>query len=228
MQGCVIFASRQTLHKVLIVGPQLSLVDSFAEGDGLRAVLEAPTGASGPLRNAKDGVPLLRFAKARDESSENLHRSPQATGMYTDMRTPTARSQAQLADDHTREIPKVLCIDDDPDFVNALQLRLNRFEVEVIQAFFGTQGVWLATREKPDLVITDVRMPQGGGEYVIETLGRHSETADIPIIVLTAERDCRALRRLRDLGAESCLTKPFRFAELVPRLSQYIELEQRL
>ncbi|MBL7044474.1 MAG: response regulator transcription factor [Pirellulaceae bacterium] len=144
------------------------------------------------------------------------------------MRTPTARSQAQLADDHTREIPKVLCIDDDPDFVNALQLRLNRFEVEVIQAFFGTQGVWLATREKPDLVITDVRMPQGGGEYVIETLGRHSETADIPIIVLTAERDCRALRRLRDLGAESCLTKPFRFAELVPRLSQYIELEQRL
>ena len=144
------------------------------------------------------------------------------------MQVTTAAADIRPPSDHARRLPKVLCIDDDPDFMTALQLRLNEFEIQLLQAFFGAQGVWLATREKPDVIITDVRMPQGGGEYVIEGLKRNDETADLPIIVLTAERDWHALRRLRDLGAGSCLTKPVRFSELVLALAPFIELDKRV
>lgn len=145
------------------------------------------------------------------------------------MSTTAVRDAARSPRRHlsSRENPKVLCIEDDPDFMSVLQLRLGQYDVDVIQAFFGTQGVWLAQRENPDVIITDVRMPQGNGPYVIECLRDNDKTGHIPIVVVTAERSWQALRHLRDLGAASCLTKPLRFKDLVCQLSRYIDFNER-
>ena len=123
--------------------------------------------------------------------------------------------------------PKVLCIDDDPDVSRAIQLRLDNFEVEVIPAFFGTQGLGLAVTEKPDVIITDLKMPQGGGEYLLECLKCNAKTVDIPVIVLTGKSDENLPARMYRLGAAKLLKKPIAFDELVQELRRYIELRER-
>ena len=124
-------------------------------------------------------------------------------------------------------VPKVLCIDDDPDFMTAMDLRLSKYEVQVIKAFFGSQGIWLATSEQPDVIITDLNMPQGQGEYVIDFLRKDRRTAQIPIIVLTGKRTSNLQQILHSMGVEKVLTKPVRFDELASELSQYIDLRER-
>ncbi len=53
--------------------------------------------------------------------------------------------------------PLMLCVDDDPEISQAIALRLRNYQVNVLRAFYGAQGMWLAVTEKPDFVITDVR-----------------------------------------------------------------------
>lgn len=85
--------------------------------------------------------------------------------------------------------PVVLCIDDDPDICQCLQIQLEHLGLEVQTAHFGTHGYWDALVRRPDVIITDLRMPQGSGDYVIELLKRNPKTRNIPIIVLTGRRD---------------------------------------
>src|SRR5258708_31966955 len=74
---------------------------------------------------------------------------------------------------------KILCIDDDPDVCRAIELRLRGCGAQVTCAYFGTQGLWLAMTRRPDVVITDIGMPSGGGDYVVECLQRNAVTKAI-------------------------------------------------
>jgi response regulator RpfG family c-di-GMP phosphodiesterase len=94
------------------------------------------------------------------------------------------------------EWPTILCIDDDPQIPEAIGLRLNQYEVNLLSAGHGMHGFWLAMTNRPRLVITDVNMPQGAGDYVVDCLRRNSDTREIPIIVLTGQRDPQLESRL--------------------------------
>ena len=102
------------------------------------------------------------------------------------------------------QTPVILCIDDDPQVVGVVQDYLDRYDVKVLPAYFGAQGIWLAAVEHPDVIITDLRMPQGDGTTVIETLRRNAKTAAVPIVVLTGRTDPSIDRQVRHLGAENC------------------------
>lgn len=121
--------------------------------------------------------------------------------------------------------PKILCIDDDPDIIAAMTIRLNQYEVEIHTAFFGTQGIWATVTEKPDVIITDLRMPNGDGDYVVECLKGRSDTCDMPVIVLTGRRDQQIKRWMRTLGVQSYLYKPVRIEQLLSELRKYVELQ---
>ncbi len=120
--------------------------------------------------------------------------------------------------------PVVLCIDDDPFVSEVIQDRLDDYEVKLLRAFFDTQGIWMAATNKPDVIITDLRMPQGDGTTVIDCLKRNKQTAAIPIIVLTARNEPSLPQQLEKLGAASCLTKPIHFSDLLHELERYVEL----
>ena len=109
---------------------------------------------------------------------------------------------------------RILAIDDDPDISRAIQCRFAAYGVEVLRAFHGLQGISIATTEKPDLVITDLTMPQGQGDDVVQCLKNKPETRHIPIIVLTGEPNGYLRRQLRNLGADDYLTKPVEFEVL--------------
>jgi DNA-binding response OmpR family regulator len=123
--------------------------------------------------------------------------------------------------------PTVLCIDDDPHVSEVIQDRLDAFEVKLLKAFFGTQGIWMAVTEKPDLIITDLRMPQGNGATVIECVKRNVKTAAIPVIVLTALHDPGLQPELERIGASRYLTKPIHFKDLLGELQRHIEVRPK-
>ena len=123
--------------------------------------------------------------------------------------------------------PTILCIDDDPQIPEAIRLRLRSYQVEVLSAYHGMHGFWLAMTERPDLVITDMRMPQGQGDYVVECLRNNSDTGPIPVIVLTGQRKSEVQQRLHGLGVQAVFTKPVRFDELQAAIAEHVPLRER-
>ena len=122
--------------------------------------------------------------------------------------------------------PTVLCIDDDPHVSEVIQDWLEAYEVKLLRAF-GTQGIWMAVRHKPDVILTDLRMPQGDGATVIECLKRKRQTAAIPVVVLTARHEPGLQDDLERIGASRYLTKPIHFNDLLGELQQHIEVRPK-
>jgi DNA-binding response OmpR family regulator len=104
---------------------------------------------------------------------------------------------------------RILIIDDEPDFVRVVQLRLEAAGYDVSVAFDGMQGVSTAHKEKPDLIILDIMMPAMHGHRVCEALKKSSKTWTIPIIYLTAKGSKEDEELAYKLGAEHFLTKPY-------------------
>jgi DNA-binding response OmpR family regulator len=104
---------------------------------------------------------------------------------------------------------RILIIDDEPDFVRVVQVRLEVAGYEVLVAFDGMQGVSFAHKEKPDLIILDIMMPAMHGHRVCEALKKSSKTWTIPIIYLTAKGSKEDEELAYKLGAEYFLTKPY-------------------
>jgi response regulator RpfG family c-di-GMP phosphodiesterase len=123
--------------------------------------------------------------------------------------------------------PTILCIDDDPQIPEAIGLRLNQYEVNLLSACHGMHGFWLAMTNRPRLIITDVNMPQGAGDYVVDCLRHNCDTRDIPIIVLTGQRDPQLENRLRHSGTDEYLVKPVHFDRLREAIFKHLPLKER-
>jgi DNA-binding response OmpR family regulator len=120
---------------------------------------------------------------------------------------------------------KILIVDDERDIVKVLVIRLQSNGYEVIAAFDGAQGVFMAHKEKPDLIILDIRMPAGDGFSVAERLKRSSHTWTIPIIFLTGSPEREAEGRAMELGARFFIKKPYDPEELLDAVKRALEEE---
>ena len=110
---------------------------------------------------------------------------------------------------------KILIIDDDPTLLRFLTDYLSGEGYQVWATNNGAEGLRVAYREHPDLVVLDVMMPVMTGW---EVTSRLREMADVPIILLTAKSaEADKLRGFR-LGVDDYMTKPFSFAELTARI----------
>lgn len=136
---------------------------------------------------------------------------------------PVPRTKPQPQPEAPR-LSKVLCIEDDLHVSHGLQLWLNRYEVQVWHAHFGMQGLSLAISEKPDVIITDICLPQGQGDQLVAMLQEHEETRQIPVIVLTGRKDKALERRMLQLGVKRFLHKPTSWSELENALFEVHQL----
>jgi DNA-binding response OmpR family regulator len=127
----------------------------------------------------------------------------------------------------SHRVPTILCIDDDPEVSGAMERRLSRYDVRFIRAFHGMHGFAEALKHKPDVIVTDLRMPSGDGATILECLRRNRQTAAIPVIVLTGLRERRLKQRVLNLGADEFLYKPLSLDELTHTLGRYVDLHQR-
>lgn len=85
-----------------------------------------------------------------------------------------------------RNNPKILVIDDDPTAIELIELILETEGYEVIKTYDGKEGFELITKEKPDLVILDLIMPEISGFNIAYQMRQNPETKNIPIIILTS------------------------------------------
>ncbi len=120
-------------------------------------------------------------------------------------------------------MPKVLIVDDDPDFVDATKAILENKSYDVKVAYDGVEGLERVRAEKPDLIVLDVMMPNKDGYKVCQELKANAEYQDIPVILLTAVGDkvseTRYTTRMgMETEAEDYIPKPVEPAELVKRI----------
>lgn len=123
--------------------------------------------------------------------------------------------------------PTVLVIDDDPQVCETVGLRLSQYEVNFLHADHGMHGFWLAMTERPEVIVCDIKMPQGGGDYVVDCLRHNSDTRHIPVIVVTGQRDPDMERKMRSLGVNDYFTKPVHFDRLRDAIGKYIRIIER-
>lgn len=110
---------------------------------------------------------------------------------------------------------KILLIDDDRDLLKLLEVGLEQEGFEVLTAVDGSEGLRVAFRVHPDLVILDIMLPGMDGW---ETCRRLRELSGVPIIMLTAKAREMDIVRGLTLGADDYITKPFGVSELVARV----------
>jgi CheY-like chemotaxis protein len=102
----------------------------------------------------------------------------------------------------------LLVVDDEDVVRTVLRLILVRAGYEVSEAENGEDALLKVREEKPDLMILDVMMPGMDGFAVCEQIRSDPETADLPIIMLSARTDSRSRNRSKSVGATKYLTKP--------------------
>ena len=109
----------------------------------------------------------------------------------------------------------VLLVEDDPVILRLLEVNFELEGYGVLLAHDGAEGIALARSEQPDLIISDIMMPNVSGIELVETLKGDAATADIPIILLSAKAQSADVRAGMDAGADDYITKPFEPLELV-------------
>ena len=122
--------------------------------------------------------------------------------------------------------PKILCIDDDPDITRSIEICLRNYDVAVVRECCGRLGVCDIFKIRPDLVITDLRMTEGDGHYLLEQVCGNTKTSHIPVIVLTGQRDSHLPGRMRNLGAAGFLNKPAAHQTLITEIARFLPLRE--
>lgn len=114
---------------------------------------------------------------------------------------------------------KILVVDDEPQIVRLLALRLKAKNFDVISAYDGYQCVQVAKLELPDLILLDIKMPLGGGIKAFEKLKSLSATCTIPVIFITAFPSEEVKKLVMDMGAEDFVSKPFNSDILIEKIN---------
>ena len=122
---------------------------------------------------------------------------------------------------------RILVIEDEPEMRRNITTLLRFKEYEPIAAENGRVGVELARREKPDLILCDVMMPELDGFGVLRALQADDALASIPFIFLTAKGEKDDLRSGMNLGADDYLTKPVANNELVQAIEARLNRSAR-
>jgi CheY-like chemotaxis protein len=138
---------------------------------------------------------------------------------------PVQGSEGSSARREARTRALVLVVEDHPEMSRLLVDTLAP-DYEVATALNGREGLEEARALRPDLVLTDVMMPEMGGDELVRALRAESELASTPILVLTAKLDQDLRVRLLREGAQDYVVKPFSVEELRARVGNLVTMKR--
>lgn len=119
---------------------------------------------------------------------------------------------------------RVLIVDDSPTEMHILTEILQKNGFTVLTATNGADGVALAKKEKPELVLMDVVMPGLNGFQATRQIAKDAETSHIPVIIVTTkDMETDKIWGMRQ-GAKAYLTKPVDEAELLNKIKELLQL----
>ena len=132
-----------------------------------------------------------------------------------------------MADEKTTDEPKpnspkrILLVDDDREIVDTMQTTLEASGYEIMVARDGNQGLAMAERDDPDLVILDMMMPKRSGFLVLEKL-RRTRRVPMRVIMITANEGSRHKAYAEMLGVDDYIRKPFGMERLVQSVKRLL------
>lgn len=112
-------------------------------------------------------------------------------------------------------MPRILAVDDEPNIVRLIQVNLERHGYQVETANNGVQALEKIRANRPDLIVSDVMMPEMDGFELLTTIRKDAALQDLPVIMLTAKAQDKNVLEGYQRGADMYLTKPFNPAELL-------------
>jgi DNA-binding response OmpR family regulator len=125
----------------------------------------------------------------------------------------------------TKPSGRVLLVDDDPEIVESLRLALESKGHQVLIARDGNQGLALAERENPDVVILDMMMPKRSGFLVLERL-RRGVAPPARVIMITANEGNRHKAYAEMLGVDDYIRKPFAMDRLIDSVERLLSVQR--
>ncbi len=115
---------------------------------------------------------------------------------------------------------RILIVDDEPDLLTALEIRLELMNFEVVKAATAKEALEKIETEKLDLAILDVNLPGLSGIDICEILKNDPKTSHIPVIFLTAAADIQTEFHAKNAGGFAYLTKPLDPAKFQAQLQE--------
>lgn len=218
-------------------GIGLALVKSFVELHHGEARVESEPGKGSdfivviPREQEGDSQVIHHDADIVDNSanasaSEGKNLVDESVLQYVDDGDRSRGKVQQLVSENTNR-PTVLVIDDNTD-IRQYERTLLQDEYIVLEAADGKEGLAVALKEVPDLVICDVMMPVMDGLELTEQLKTNTATSHIPVIMLTAKNLEEHRAEGYEHGADSYITKPFHSKVLLARIENLLRQRQLL
>lgn len=161
---------------------------------------------------------------AAKQSSENISEMSQ---YFRNNLISETGNNAIIPDTPNSDHPLLLLLEDNEDILIYLTSFLSA-NYQVITATDGQKGIERALEFIPDLIVSDVMMPEKDGYEVCATLKADERTSHIPIVLLTAKSDQASKVEGLGVGADAYLAKPFDHEELLVRIDRLIELRRQL
>lgn len=118
---------------------------------------------------------------------------------------------------------KILVAEDEPDIRELLSFTLKYGGFEVVTAANGLEAIEQAEKSKPDMILLDVRMPRMTGYEACKVLKKKPETADIPIVFLSAKGQEAEVERGIEVGAIDYILKPFAPDTLISQIKKLLD-----
>lgn len=218
-------------------GIGLALVKSFVElhhgearvesepGKGSDFIVVIPREQEGDSQVIHNDVDIVDNS-ANASASEGKNVVDESVLQYIDDGNRSRGKVQQLVSENTNH-PTVLVIDDNTD-IRQYERTLLQDEYVVLEAADGKEGLAVALKEVPDLVICDVMMPVMDGLEFTEQLKTNTATSHIPVIMLTAKNLEEHRAEGYEHGADSYITKPFHSKVLLARIENLLRQRQLL
>lgn len=120
--------------------------------------------------------------------------------------------------DDSAAVKTILIVDDEHDILDLIEYNLERHGYQVLKTDNGSDGLYLAKKFLPDLIILDIMMPKMDGHEVCRLLKKEETLARTPVVFLTARSDEKTEIKGLDQGADDYLTKPISISKLLSRI----------
>ena len=122
---------------------------------------------------------------------------------------------------------KILTVDDSKTIRMIVKKAFRPYACQIVEGENGVEGLALANKEKPDLIILDITMPVMNGTEMLVKMKEEPELKDIPVIMLTAEAGKDNVMKIVQLGVKDYMVKPFKGEQLIERVTKIMPLSEK-
>lgn len=120
---------------------------------------------------------------------------------------------------------KILIVEDESSLQTSLKEFLSMENFETVSAFNGEEGIELAAKENPDLILLDIILPKKNGFEVLEEIKKNKETEKIPVILLTNLESTEDVNRAFEMGVTTYLIKSsYTLEDIVKKIKETLGL----